>query len=156
MLWRSVSRKVRTERGQSPAAETGVRPRFLSSGVCFFSGMASAGRLFGRFVGMEIFRESLECPAPSSEFVRRCGMKSLKYPTSHADFPFVLARGRWMPTAVSPSADIPATSLDVFFRETSAPQSKPDFPLGVEGALTVESDLTQAAEEKEKSSGFPC
>ncbi len=61
-----------------------------------------------------------------------------------------------MPTAVSPSADIPATSLDVFFRETSAPQSTPHFPLGVEGALTVESDLTQAAEEKEKSSGFPC
>lgn len=42
-----------------------------------------------------------------------------------------------------------------FFRESSAPQSKPDFSLGMEGALTVESDLTQAAEEKGKPSDFP-
>lgn len=50
-------------------------------------------------------------------------------------------------TEASPS-DTPVASLDGFAWETSAPQSKLDFLLGVECALAMESALAQAAREK--------
>ena len=50
-------------------------------------------------------------------------------------------------TAAEPSA-APVASLDGFAWETSAPQSKLDFLLGVECALAMESALAQAAREK--------
>ena len=52
------------------------------------------------------------------------------------------------PVAAAPAEDTPVASLDGFVWETSAPQSKLDFLLGVECALAMESALAQAAREK--------
>ena len=50
--------------------------------------------------------------------------------------------------AVSAPTQTPVASLNGFVWETSAPQSKLDFLLGVECALAMESALAQAAREK--------
>ncbi|WP_295638989.1 hypothetical protein [uncultured Mailhella sp.] len=61
---------------------------------------------------------------------------------------FVLPGCHRAPVASAPAEPVPVASLDGFAWETSAPQSKLDFLLGVECALAMESALAQAAREK--------
>ena len=55
------------------------------------------------------------------------------------------------PETVAEPSDTPVASLNGFVWETSTPQSKLDFLLGVECALAMESALAQAAREKGES-----
>ena len=73
------------------------------------------------------------------------------FKSAAAVFSLVLLFGaagcRHTPAPVAAPTETPVASLNGFVWETSAPQSKLDFLLGVECALAMESALAQAARE---------
>ena len=120
-----------------------------------FFGLKSAAfeRLFdGSFLRGEISLTSHEGPFTVMEEDKENAMmvKSLKqaFMSLALVLTFALPGCQHAPVTAASPAVTPVASLDGFAWETSAPQSKLDFLLGVECALAMESALAQAAREK--------